>query len=83
MMTGRDLIIYILQNKLEDELIFKDGKFVGFMSIAEVAVALKVGEETVKTWYRLGGLKGIEIGDEIFIAANFPSPPVYNVDRRE
>lgn len=83
MMTGRDLIIYILQNKLEDESVFKDGKFVGFISTAEAAFRFKVGVETVKTWYRLDVLKGIEVGDEIFIAADILSPPVINVDRRE
>jgi hypothetical protein len=83
MMTGRDLIIYILQNKLEDESVFKDGKFVGFISTAEAAHRFKVGVETVKTWYRLEVLKGIEVGDEIFIAADILSPPVINVDRRE
>ena len=28
-MTGRDLIIYILTNNLENEFVFKDGKFIG------------------------------------------------------
>ena len=47
-MTGRDLIIYILQNNLEDEEIFKDGKFIGFVTLNEAAVRLNVGVETVK-----------------------------------
>ena len=79
MMTGRDLIIYILQNKLEDESVFKDGKFIGFISTAEAAVRMKVGEETIKTWYKLDVLKGIEVGNEILIAADILEPPIINV----
>ena len=37
-MTGRDLILYILTNKLEDEPILKDGKFIDFINIAEALV---------------------------------------------
>lgn len=76
MITGRDLIIYILQNNLEDESVFKDGKFVGFISTAEAAARFEVGEETVKTWYKLDVLKGIEVGNELFIAADILKPPV-------
>lgn len=46
-MTGRDLIIYILENSLEDEPVFKDGKFIGFITDAEAAVRLKTGISTL------------------------------------
>ena len=36
-MTGRDLIVYIMLNKLEDEQVFKDGKLLGFLTEAEAA----------------------------------------------
>ena len=75
-MTGRDLIIYILENHLEEEPIFKNGKFIGFVTVGEVAVKLHVGEETVKAWYQLGVLKGIKVGDEIFILENIEHPHV-------
>lgn len=29
-MTGKELILYILENNLEDSEIFKDGKFLDF-----------------------------------------------------
>ena len=47
-MTGRDLIIYILENGLEDEPVFKDGKFIGFITTGEAAVQCNVlrGERT-------------------------------------
>lgn len=68
MMTGRDLIIYILQNNLEDKPVFENGKFIGFMTTSEAACMLNVGEETVKTWYEFNTLKGIELGGDILIA---------------
>ena len=56
-MTGRELIIYILQNGLEDEQVIKDGKFIGFISIYEAAAKMNVGIETIKVWIRQGRLE--------------------------
>ena len=69
-MTGRELIIYILKNRLEDEQIFKDGKFLGYMTVDEAAFKYHVGPETIKLWYKLKFIPGIEIGEEIYIPAN-------------
>lgn len=69
-MTGRDLIIYILKNNLEDEEVFKDGKLLGYLNVDEAALKFGVGPATIKVWYTLGVLKGIEIGGEIYIPAN-------------
>lgn len=46
-MTGRDLIVYILANHLEDEPIFKDGKFIGTLGIEEAAAKLDAGNATL------------------------------------
>lgn len=46
-MTGRDLIVYILENKLENEPVFKDGKFVGFITVPEAAVKMGCGTPTI------------------------------------
>lgn len=70
MMTGRDLILYILQNRLEDEPVFDSGIFLGFMNIHEAAVKFDVGAATVVTWYNTGMLPGIRIGESIYIPAN-------------
>lgn len=69
-MTGRDLIIYILANNLEDEPIVKDGKLVGFMTAAEVATKLNVGLATVEAMILRGMLDWIQIGDTIYISAD-------------
>lgn len=66
-MTGRELILYILSNKLEDEEVFKDGKLVGFRTIDETAVAWQVGTATIQAWIQQGWLDTIKIGDTIFI----------------
>lgn len=66
-MTGRDLILYILMNNLEDEPVVKDGKPVGFLTVAEAAVKFGVGEATIMAWITLGTLIGVRIGSVIYI----------------
>lgn len=72
-MTGRDLIIYILQHDLEDEDIFKDGKFALGVSLEKAAEQFSVGVETIKAWLELGWLKGVKINDDQYV---FPDVPV-------
>ena len=66
-MTGKELIIYILQNNLEDEPISLDGGFLDFISVDEAAAKFEVGPETVKIWFTLGIIDGITIGDKVYI----------------
>lgn len=66
-MTGRDLIIFILQNGLEDKVLFENGDIPGFKHISTVAVDFGVGLATVEQWYELGVLPGIKIGNEIYL----------------
>lgn len=73
-MTGRDLIIYILQNGLEDEPIFKDGRFIGFMTTKEAAAKMNVGVATIYVWVVQGRLPGVFVGDAIYIPIDAESP---------
>lgn len=73
-MTGRDLILYILANNLENEPVFKNGKFIGFMSANEVAAKLNVGPATVMTLVGIEQLEGYMIGNELFIRADKVEP---------
>ena len=73
-MTGRDLIIYILQNNLEDEEILKDGVLLGLMSESEAAVKFNVGIPTIRLWYALGALTGVQMGNTIFIFKSETDP---------
>ena len=66
-MTGRDLIIYILENHLEDEELFKDGKLPGLMTYEEAAVKFDVGKETIIAWVKLGYLKSFKIYGRSYI----------------
>ena len=60
-MTGRELIIYILDNKLEDT------RLLGLLTVEEAAVKYGVGTATIKGWYDIGLIKGIKVGDKLFI----------------
>lgn len=74
-MTGRDLVIYILTNNLEnEEVVNKDGIFIGFMSETEAATKFGVGVATVRAWYVCGYLKGFAVGDSIFFLRNATDP---------
>lgn len=53
-MTGRELIIYILSNHLEDEPVIKDGKLIGFLSVDEAAIKKNVGSATIEALIELG-----------------------------
>lgn len=65
-MTGKELILYILQNNLEDTMVFKDGAFLDMMSWDDAAAKYRVGPATVKVWYERGLLPGLRFGDTVF-----------------
>lgn len=69
-MTGRELIVYILENGLENQPIFDDGRFIGFITADEAAIQFNVGLATIKKWINDGLLEGIRIGEQIYIPAN-------------
>ena len=73
-MTGRDLILYILANGLEDEPVFENGRFIGFLTAEEAAVKMNVGVATIHIWVGLGQLKGFKVGDGLYIPADAKSP---------
>lgn len=69
-MTGRELIMYILDNHLEDEPVFQNGTFVGYVSDVKFAEILGVGVATIHAWVLLGRVKdAIMIGDTMFVPA--------------
>lgn len=81
-MTGRDLIIYILENHLENEPFFKDGELLGFMNEEKAAAKFGVGTATIKVWVNEGLLEGIRIGDMIYIPQNATNPMLRNSKER-
>lgn len=73
-MTGKELILYILQHDLEDEEVFKDGKFSIFITEEEMAVIFGVGPATIRTMYSMGLIKGFELGNSIYFLKNTINP---------
>ena len=78
-MTGRDLIVYILVNGLEDEPVFKDGKFMGLITETEAAAKLGMGAGTIRAWIALGRIKAVKIDDIYYVPADvsFDNQPLY------
>ena len=66
-MTGRDVIVYILTNHLEDSEIFKDGAIAGFMTVEDAAVACGVGPATAQDWIESQMIPSIQLGNVYFI----------------
>lgn len=73
-MTGKELILYILQNNLEDTVVLKDGFFVGFMTEEEAAVKFNVGVATIRAWYQCKWIKGTQIGDSLYFLQDVADP---------
>ena len=69
-MTGRDLIIYIMKNGLEDKPVFEDGKFIGFLTAEEAAVKKQVGSATIQAWVDLGFMEGVTVNPGMYIPAD-------------
>lgn len=66
-MNGKDLILYILQNDLENAPVFSDGRFLNFMTVMEAAIYYDVGPATIRTWVSCNIIPYIKIGDTILI----------------
>ena len=73
-MTGRDLIVYILENGLENEPVIKDGTFIGFLPAREAAVKLGTGAATVHAMIQLNQLEAAWINGGIHVPADLRSP---------
>lgn len=69
-MTGRELIIYILENHLEDEPVIQGDKILGFLDINEAAQKFNVGPATVFAYTTLGYLKHDVLHKTLLIPAN-------------
>lgn len=69
-MTGRELILYILANNLENENVFENGKFIGFLTVGEAAEKFNVGIATIRHWIEFGYLDSIHIYENFYIPCN-------------
>lgn len=76
-MTGKDLILYILENDLENSPVYEHNRFIGFMTVDEVALELNIGVAAVCALVEREVLDHICVGTTLFIPANF------NKERKE
>lgn len=73
-MTGKELIMYILENNLENEIVIKDGIYIWLMNEEEAAVKFNVGVAQIKAWYICGMLSGTKIGEHLYFLRNVNDP---------
>mgnify|MGYP007077591860 CR=1 FL=1 len=72
-MTGKDLIIFILQNNLVDSDIPIPDILV---TEEQLAIKFGVGISTIQTWRKIGMLREIQIGESIFFLKNTSDPRI-------
>jgi len=70
-MNCRDLIIYILENNLLEEPVFKDSTFVGFVTDGDAAEKLKIGPASLKLMLDIYDVEHVNINGTIFIPYDF------------
>lgn len=75
-MTGRELILYILQYNLENTVVLEDGFFTGFMTAEEAAIQFNVGVETIRAWYNCKWITGAKIGDTLYFRKDITDPRI-------
>ena len=75
-MTGKELILYILQNNLENTIVLDGCFFIGFMTEEETAVKFNVGTETVRAWHACKMLDGTKIGDSLYFRKDVADPRI-------
>ena len=82
-MTGRELILYILANGLEDEPVVKDGRLLGYMTMLDAALQFNVGTATIISWVENGLLEGVDIDGILQVPINATHPNKQSCDRKE
>lgn len=76
-MTGKELIIYILENDLLDKQIVDDnGDPIFLLTPTEAAIKYGVGVSTVRAWMVENLIEWIAIGDKLYIYENAKDPRI-------
>lgn len=69
-MTGKELIIYILENNLLNVSVFEDNSIVGLLTTDQAAIKLNVGKATITAYVMTKRLDEVVIGGKTFIIDN-------------
>ena len=72
-MTGRELIIFILENNFEDVEFTNVCDILGVMTVKQAALKWNTGEATIKTLFELKKIRGGKNGENIYILEQ-PNP---------
>lgn len=73
-MTGRELVVFIMENHLEDTTIFDGNMLPGLMTLDEAAVKWNSGRNTLKALFEMGKIPGVIIDEKIYIHENTKNP---------
>lgn len=73
-MTGRELIIYILKNNLEDTEVFSEGFSPLFITPEEAAKKWECGPATIKTLIDMKKIKGFKYENIYYVLADQLNP---------
>lgn len=73
-MTGRELIIYILENGLEDAEIFTEEFSPLFITPEAAAIKWGCGPATIKAMIDMKKIKGVKYLSVYYVLANQPNP---------
>ena len=77
-MTGRELIIFILENNFEDVEFTNVCDILGVMTVKQAALKQNTGEATIKTLFELKKIRGWKNGENIYILEQ-PNPFNYEI----
>ena len=66
-MTGRELIVYILSNNLEDKEVIEDGKLLGHIRDIDLAKEFNCGVATIHAHIQIGDVKAFKLGNTYYI----------------
>lgn len=72
-MTGRELIIFILENNFEDVEFTNVCDILGVMTVKQAALKWNTGEATIKNFIRTQKIRGWKNGENIYILEQ-PNP---------
>lgn len=78
-MTGREVILHIIENKLEDRELFDAvGKPFGMMTPEEAAEKFDVQPAMIFDWMQAGKLRSFLIGDSYYIPESAANPNIWS-----
>ena len=72
-MTGKELIIYILENNLESSPVFEDDTFVGFVPAGRAAEELDIGLASLWIMLELYDVDYIEVNGDVYLPFDYKS----------